>query len=354
MKGRHAFATSLGIAWLLLTHAAAAPAADFYEGKTLRLIVGSAPGGGYDTYTRMISRHMNRYIPGNPSITVENMPGAGGLVAANFAYKRAEPDGLTVAVFNNSNIVQKALGDPRINIAFDKLGWVGAPSVGAPMCMIMGFTGLKTLDDVLSAKRPLKMGANRAGTTGYDLPLILNKTIGTHFEVISGYSGTSKIRVALQAREIDGFCSNWESMRVTARSMLDARGDQKLIPFVMSQRWEDPEVKDLPLLKNVIKDPKKFAIYQAWANQMDFQRPLSVPPKTPPDRLVILRKAFAETLKDPELLAEAKKSKLVITYVSGERTTELVREILSMPQDVKDSLSFLVRKNPDRQKTSSN
>jgi len=343
MKRRLTVAALVGITGLLVAQSNPAVGADFYQGKTLRLVVGSAPGGGYDTYTRLIARHIGRHIPGEPATVVENMPGAGGLVAANFAYKRADPDGLTVVVFNNSNIVQKALGDPRIKIDFDKLGWVGAPSVGAPMCMIMGFTGLKTLDDVLKSKRTLKMGANRAGTTGYDLPLILNKTIGTHFEVISGYTGTSKIRVALQSREVDGFCSNWESMRVTARSMLDAKGDQKLIPFVINEKWEDPEVKDLPLFKDVIKDPKKFAIYKAWANQMDFQRPLSVPPNTPGDRLSILRKAFADTLKDTALLTEAKKSKLVITYVSGERTDELVREILSTPNEVKKSLSFLVR-----------
>jgi tripartite-type tricarboxylate transporter receptor subunit TctC len=343
MKLRPKFRALLGTGLLFLTHVPVALSAEFYQAQTIRLVVGSAPGGGYDTYTRMIARHLGRHIPGSPATLVENMPGAGGLVAANFIYKRADPDGLTVAVFNNSNIVQKALGDPRINIAFDKLGWIGAPSVGVPMCMVMAFTGLKTFDDVLQSKKALKMGANRAGTTGYDLPLILNKTVGTDFDVISGYTGTSKIRVALQSRELDGFCSNWESMRVTARPMLDAKGDQKLIPFVISERWEDPEVKDLPLFKDVIKDPKKFAIYKAWANQMDFQRPLSVPPKTPPDRLEALRKGLAATLKDPALLAEAQKSKLVITYVSGERTTELVNDILSMPEDIKKSLSFLVR-----------
>jgi tripartite-type tricarboxylate transporter receptor subunit TctC len=341
----HSVAVAAGVLLLLSINASPGRAEDFYAGKTIRFIVGSAPGGGYDTYTRMIARHIGGYIPGNPSIVVENMPGAGGLVAANYIYKRAEPDGLTVAVFNNSNIVQKALGDPRINIAFDKLEWIGAPSVGAPMCMIMAFTGLRTLDDVLNTKKTLKMGANRAGTTGYDLPLILNKTIGTHFEVISGYTGTAKIRVALQSHEIDGFCSNWESMRVTARSMLDAKGDQQLIPFVMSQRWQDPEVKDLPLLKDVIKDPKKFAIYKAWANQMDFQRPLSFPPGTPKEQLEIMRKALADVLKDKALLEEANKSKLVITYVSGAETARLVNEILSMPADAKKSLAFLVRTN---------
>jgi tripartite-type tricarboxylate transporter receptor subunit TctC len=318
-------------------------AEDFYQGKTLRLVVGSAAGGGYDTYTRMIARHISKYIPGNPATVVENMEGAGGLVSANFIYKRANPDGLTLAVFNNSNIVQKALGDPRINIDFRKLGWIGAPSVGAPMCMVMGFTGLKTLDDVLNAKKPLKMGANRAGTTGYDLPLILNQALGTKFDVISGYTGTSKIRVALQSRELDGFCSNWESMRVTARALLDAKGDDKLIPFIINEKWDDKEVKDLPLFKDVIKDPKKFAVYKAWADQMDFQRPLALPPKTPSDRLGVLRKALADVLQDQTLLAEAKKTKLTITYVSGEKTAKLVDEILSMPAEAKKSLTFLVR-----------
>jgi hypothetical protein len=212
------------------------------------------------------------------------------------------------------------------------------------VCMVMGFTGLKSLDDVLKAKQPLKAGATRAGSTGHDLPLILNQTLGTNIEVISGFTGTATTRVALQKREINTFCSQWESMRVTARAMLDAPGEDKLIPFIISERWEDPEVKDLPLFKDAIKDPKKYAIFRAWAAQMDFQRPLTVPPGTPKERLGILRKGLAQTLTDPELLAEAKKSKLVITPVSGEKTENLVDEIISMPGDVKESLSFLVRK----------
>jgi tripartite-type tricarboxylate transporter receptor subunit TctC len=321
-----------------------AAAEDFYQGKTIRFIVGVAAGGGYDTYARAVARHISRHIPGNPATVVENMTGAGGLVAANYLYKQGKPDGLTMAMFNNSLVVQKGLGDPRIGIDFRKLGWIGAPSIGVPVCMVMGFTGLKTLDDVLKYKKPLKVGATRAGSTGYDLPLILNETLGTKFEVVSGFTGTATTRVALQKHELEAFCSQWESMRVTARSMLDAPGEDKLIPFVISERWEDPEVKDLPLFKDVIKDPKKYAIYRAWASQMDFQRPFSVPPGTPKGRIAILRKALADTLKDPELLKEANKAKLVITAVSGEKTQKLVDEILSMPPDVKQSLAFLVRK----------
>jgi hypothetical protein len=145
-------------------------------------------------------------------------------------------------------------------------------------------------------------------------------------------------------------------MRITARQhrtrrqlqgMLDAPSDDKLIPFIISAKWEDPEVKDLPLFKDVIKDPKQYAIYRGWASQMDFQRPLSVPPGTPKERIAILRKALADTLRDPALLEEANKSKLIITSVSGEKTEKLVDEILSMPLDVKESLSSLVRNKGD-------
>jgi hypothetical protein len=271
------------------------------------------------------------------------MEGAGSLISANYVYRQAGRDGLTMVMFNNSLVLQNALGDPRIKIDFRRLGWVGAPSVGVPVCMVMGFTGLKTLDDVLKTKQSLKAGATRAGSAGYDLPLILNKTLGTHFDVVSGFTGTATTRVALQKHEINAFCSQWESMRVTARAMLDASGDDKLIPFIISEHWEDPEVKDLPLFKDAIKDPKKYAIFHGWVSQMEFQRPLTVAPGTPRDRLAILRTALAETLKDPELVAEAKKSKLVITSVSGEKAEKLVDEILSMPSDVKQSLAFLVR-----------
>jgi tripartite-type tricarboxylate transporter receptor subunit TctC len=342
--GRATFVLALA---LFIGAVGAAGAQDFYKGKTIRFIVGQAPGGGYDTYVRTIARHISKHIPGNPATTVENMEGAGSLISANYVYKQASHDGLTVVNFNNSLVVQNALGDPRVKIDFRKLGWVGAPSIGVPVCMVMGFTGLKTLNDVVKTKQPLKAGGTRAGSTGYDLPLILNETLGTKFEVISGFTGTATTRVALQKREINAFCSQWESMRVTARAMLDAPGEDKLIPFVISERWEDPEVKDLPLFKDAIKDPKKYAIYRAWASQMDFQRPLAVAPGTPKERLEILRKGLAETLKDPELLAEAKKSKLVITPVSGEKTEKLVDEILTMPAEAKKSLAFLVRKKGD-------
>lgn len=318
---------------------------EFYKGETIRFIVGFAAGGGYDTYTRAVARHIGKQIPGNPGTVVENMTGAGSLIAANYMYRNAEPDGLTVGIFNSALVLRQTLGDRSVRFDARKFGWIGTPSVGLPTCAVMGFTGLKTLDDVINAKQRFKMGATRAGATTDDLPRILNLTLGTGFDVISGYKGTARIRLAMQKREVDGACWGWESMRTTGRSMLDASGDDELIPFITHGKSEDPEVKNLPRLRDVIKaraGEEGLAILNAWLPQYDFQRPFSVPPGTPEERLAILRKGFKATLEDEEFLAEAKNSKLLITYVSGEDIEQSVAQILATLAKAKENLSFLV------------
>jgi tripartite-type tricarboxylate transporter receptor subunit TctC len=316
-------------------------AEDFYKGKTIRFIVGYAPGGGYDTYTRAVARHIGKFIPGNPAALVENMEGAGSLLAANYMFNKADADGLTVGNFNSGMVTQQALGAKGIRFDARKFGWVGAPGKGWPTCMVMGFTGLRTLDDVMKSGDKLKFGGTRAGASSDDLPKLMDALMGTHLQVISGYKGTGPIRVALQRREISALCSGWESMRVTARSMLDAQGDNKLIPFVIHGHVEDPEVKDLPQYTKVIKGEESIKAFKAWANQYDFQRPLMVPPKTPKDRLQTLRIALQKTVADPDFLAEAKKSKLVIDKVTGEDIERSVDEILTISPAVKKKLMVL-------------
>jgi tripartite-type tricarboxylate transporter receptor subunit TctC len=314
---------------------------DFYKGKTIRFVVGYAPGGGYDTYTRAVARHIGKYIPGNPTAVVENMEGAGSLLAANYMFNKAEPDGLTVGNFNSGMVTQQALDAKGIRFDARKFGWIGAPGKGWPTCMVMGFTGLKTLDDVRKAGDKLRFGGTRAGASSDDLPKLMDTLMGTHLRVISGYKGTGPIRVALQRREINALCSGWESMRVTARSMLDAQGDDKLIPFVIHGHVEDPEVADLPQFTKVIKGEENVEAFKAWANQYDFQRPLMVPPKTPRDRLQMLRLALQKTVADADFLTEAKKSKLVIGKVTGEDIERSVEEILTITPEVKKKLMVL-------------
>jgi tripartite-type tricarboxylate transporter receptor subunit TctC len=318
---------------------------EFYKGKTIRFVVGQAAGGGYDLAARTIGRHMGKHIPGNPTIVVENMTGAGSLIAANYTYNSAKPDGLFVGTWNGALVLRQALGDKAIRLDGRKLGWIGSPTKGTPVCGIMAHTGLKSLDEIVAADREIKMGATGPGSTYEDLPLMLNLTLGTKFKVISGYEGTGTILVAMRRKEVDGGCWTWESMRTTARPMLDAKGDDRLIPYLIHRRWEEPEVKDLPLIPDVLKrDQDKLAAYKTWVATYEFQRPYTVPPGTPKERLQLLRKAFADTLNDPEFVAEAKKVKFEVTYTSGEQIEKYVDEMLSITPKAKELLSFLMVK----------
>ena len=346
MKTYKVFCTVAAVV-LLIGTGRSATANDFYAGKTVRVAVGFAAGGGYDTYARAVTRHMGKHIEGNPSFVVENMDGAGSLIAANYTYNKADRDGTFIGVWNSAFVLYQALGDRAVRLDARKLNWIGAPVKGSPGCNIMAFTGLKTMDDVMKSGKSLKMGATRAGSTYNDLPKILNQTIGTKFNVITGYTGTSKITVAMRSRELDGGCWGWESARVTARAMLDAKGDERLIPIIIHSKWEDPELQNVPITREYIKAKSGndgVELYNAWVNQYEFQRPLVLPPGVPEERVKILRKAFKATMEDPEFLAEAKKSKLKLDYVSAEEISELVKEIMNISPKAKEGLQFLVRK----------
>jgi hypothetical protein len=166
---------------------------------------------------------------------------------------------------------------------------------------------------------------------------------GTKFNVVSGYQGTAQVRLALQRREVDGDCTNWESVVATRRDLIDAKGDDQLIPFLIHTRINDPEVKSVPLFTEILRDNVHVATYKAYMSQMEYQRPLTLAPGTPPERLELLRRAFKATLTDPEFRAEANKFKLDITYVSGEEATQLVNEVLSISPKVKENLQFLLQ-----------
>ncbi|HWP23696.1 MAG TPA: tripartite tricarboxylate transporter substrate-binding protein [Candidatus Binatia bacterium] len=329
----------------LLFHASSQVRADeFYKGKTIRFVVGLAPGGGYDLSARTVARHIGKHIPGHPTIVVENMTGAGSLIAANYTFNSAKPDGLFVGIWNSALVLRQALGDKAMRFDPRKFGWIGAPTKGTPHCSIMAHTGLKTLKDILAANREIKFGSTGPGSTYDDVPRILNQTIGTKFKVVSGYEGTGPILVAMRRKEIDGGCWGWESARTTARAMLDAAGEDKLIPFLIHRREPDPEVRDLPLIPEVIKGEDNLSAYRTWVATYEFQRPFSVPPGTPKERLQILRKAFAATLKDAEFLAEAEKAKLDTTFVSGEEIDAYVNTIAAATPKAKELLSFLITK----------
>ena len=316
-------------------------AQDFYKDKTLRFIVGQAAGGGYDTYTRTIARHIVKHIPGNPAAVVENMTGAGSLVAANYLYNSAKADGLTIANWNSAFVLNQALNDRNIKFDARKFGWIGAPSKGVPVFVIMGFAGAKSFEEIVKSGKILKVGGTAPGSHSIDLPLMLNKMLGTKFNVVSGYQGTAQVRLAMQRREVDGDFTNWESVVATRRDMIEAKGDDRLSPLLIHARLNDSELKGVPLFSEILGDNLNIATYKAYMSQMEYQRPLTVAPGTPPQRLEILRRAFKATLADPEFQAQAAKSKLDITFVSGEEAERIVSDVLAISPKVRENLQFL-------------
>jgi tripartite-type tricarboxylate transporter receptor subunit TctC len=285
---------------------------------------------------------MAKYIPGTPTIVVENMPGAGSIIAANYTYNVAKPDGLTIGLWISELVLHQLLGETNVKVDGRKVGWIGSAANTTYACAIMGFTGLRTFEDIVKSKKPIKMGGQAAGEQTVVLPKILNKMLGTNFQVISGYKGTSEMRLAMQSREIDGACWGWESMKSTAKNMLDAEGDAKLIPFVIHRKVNDPPVRDLPVISNLITDESNSATYRAWAAPAEFFRPFAAPPGVPKERLDILRKAFKSTLEDKEFLVETKKSNLEINYLSGEEIEKLVNLILNTPPKLRQNLRTLM------------
>ena len=195
--------------------AATAFGQEFYRGKTIVFVVGTAPGGGFDTYSRIAARHIGKHIPGNPSTIVQNMPGAGNLIAANYIYNKAAPDGLTVGHFSGSMIFKHVLGDQGVMFDGRKFGWLGTPAPERHACVLTEKTGIKNLDEWSASKRPVKIGSLGPGNATSALPQLLRAVLGLPISVIEGFKGTSDMRLAAEAGEIDGACWGWDSIKVT-------------------------------------------------------------------------------------------------------------------------------------------
>jgi len=309
------------VALALFASGAAAAAQEFYQGKTLRFVVGFPQRGGYDAYTRAIAHHMGRHIPGNPSTVVENMPGAGSLKATNYLFNEAKPDGLTIGNFSGALILHQVLGNKTAKYDGRKFGWVGVPVVDHLVCVLTRQSGVTTADQWFAAKRPIKIGATGPGTSSGDTPKILKATIGLPVEVVAGYQGTDDIRKAADAGEIAGGCWGWESIKATWRKQLDSGSARVVLQAMTKSR---PELKDVPLAVDYAKSDEARQILEIFTGAYGYTaRPYAVPPGTPAERLALLRKAFMETSKDPAFLAEARKAGLDLNPIEGETVARI-------------------------------
>lgn len=301
-----AFAVSALVSWSANATLAQEP---FYKGKTIRVVVATSAGGGFDAYTRMMTRHMGKFVPGNPAFVVENMPGAGHLIGANHMYKVAKPDGLTLGHFQGGLFLYQVFGRPGIEFDAKQFEFIGSPIKESRACAFTKASGI-------------------GGAAPDDIARMLAATTALPVQLVAGYKGTSEIRMAAESGELAGGCWTWDSIRATWTKAIQS-GDAVVVLQLLSK--PHPELANMPLAQSLAKSDEARQLMQAGVQDpADYYRPYVLPPRTPKDRVEILRKALQDTMKDPEFLADAAKSRLDIDPVTGTELENLVRGLFKL------------------------
>ncbi len=300
----------------------------FYKGKSIRIVVGFSPGGGYDTYARAIARHMGKHVPGNPTVLVENMTGAGSLISANHIYKVAKPDGLTIGHFIGGLLLQQVLGHSGIEFDARKFEYIGVPVKDNYAIALTKASGITSMEKWMASKTPVKLGGDAPGSATTDIPHVLQAALGLPLQIVSGYKGTSDIRLAAESGEVAGFCTGWESFKSTWRKALDT-GDAIIVVLAIPKAH--PELPNVPLAIQFAKTEEARRLIEVGAHDPGvIARPFVLPPATPKDRVQLLRKAFLATLNDQEFLADANKANLDINPVGGEEIGKIVDNLFRL------------------------
>lgn len=318
-------------------------AAPFYEGKTIHIIVGYSAGGGYDTYARVFSRHMGKHIPGNPAIIVENMTGAGSLISANHLYKVAKPDGLTIGHFNGGLFFNQVLEQPGIEFDAKKFEFIGAAVKEEVAYAFTKASGITSIEKWMASKTPVKMGGVAPGAFAPDNVIrIVKAALGLPIQLISGYKGTADIRLACEGGELAGTSWGWDSMRATWRKSLET-GDVVVVLQGVPKPF--PDLPKVPLAINLAKTDEARQLIEVGIHSPSiFARPFVLPPGTPKDREQILSKAFQDTMKDKEFLAETEKAKLDLNVVTGEELKKAVAGIFKLDSTMSAKLKDILFK----------
>jgi tripartite-type tricarboxylate transporter receptor subunit TctC len=313
-----------------MTQAALAQSvADFYRGKILEITVGTGVGGGYDANARLVARHLGRFLPGNPAITVNNMPGGGGIRAANHLFHRAARDGSVIGTFSNAMITEPLLGSGQSMFEPAKFVWLGSASREDGLCLATPSSGVATWSDLLA--KELIVGTTAPGTTTYMYPVMLTNLFGAKFRLVSGYPDGGQIALALQRGEVQAICQTWSSVKVGRPDWLRDRVVQPLITLGLSR---NPDFPDLPAVVEVAKDAEQQQVLKVVLAPNLAGRPFVAPPGVPPERAEALRAAFDAMTHDAAFLAETHKMRVDVQPASGREIEALVNEIYALPDSV--------------------
>ena len=311
---------------------------DFYKGKTITVYVGTTPGALYDQWSRILATHIGKHIPGNPNLVVQNMPGAGHKIVANYVYNKSKPDGLSlIGSIVPSLYFDQLIGRKEVQYDWGKFVWIGSPVQGEYQMYMRADSPYKTMDDVRNASQPPKCGAQGTSDTAYYLPKLFEETLGTKFNLVTGYPGGPEIDLAVERGEIQ--CRAFTIEAFLSREPYHTWRKKGFVRnIIQTGRKRDPKLGDTPTMYELMdryktpEDSRRLANVVLAAGALG--RPMLGSPGIPADRVKILRSAFNATMKDPEFLAELDKRKFELDPTSGEELEKIVKEAMSQPPDV--------------------
>ena len=313
---------------------APASAQDFYRGKIVNLVVGNATGGGYDAYGRLLARHMGRYIPGEPTIVVRNMPGAGGMVMSNWLYSQAPRDGLTFGLMSRPNPIEPVIGNPAAKFKSEDFTWIGTPSTyeeDAYCLIVRADTPFKTIADVQRSSRPLLLGALAAGGSDTDVTLMAREVFKLNVQLVRGYS-SAELNLAIQRGEVEGRAIGMSSIQTGLGDFLREGKLRFLVQFGHEQRWK--VLPDVPTARELAGNAEDKALIELAELPFLMARPFLAPPGVPELQAAVLKKAFMDANRDPDYLREAAQLKIDISPLSGDEIAKIVARIAKTPPAV--------------------
>jgi tripartite-type tricarboxylate transporter receptor subunit TctC len=333
MTRRAAVAGLAGLGMLAASAAQADSVEDFYRGKTIQFVIRSKAGaGGYDSYARLLGRHIGRHIPGHPNVVPVNMPGGGGIVSANYVNKIAPKDGTILTIVSQGLPTDQALGlNKSLTVDLRAFNWIGNMSDSNQITAVWHTSKTKSLQDAM--QRETTIGTTGAGSVSQQLPAIYNNILGTKMKIVAGYPDGHDVDLAMEREEVEGRGTNpWASYVAVSPHYVK---DKLIIPLIQVGLKKDPDLPDVPLLRDLAKTPEDQSVLDFMSRAVAVGRPIATTPGVPQERVEALRRAFDATLKDPEFIREAEKERADISAMSGEQLADLIQSLIETPDDIK-------------------
>ena len=319
----------------------------FYEGKTIRIVTGYPAGDTNDQWPRLFAQLMTKHIPGNPTIIVQNMPGGGSMIAANYVYSVGKADGLTLGWISPALYFDQLVGRKQVQFDWAKFAWIGSPVESEHQMYMRSDSPYKTVEDIRKATVPPRCGATGTSSTGYYIPKLMEETLGVKFNIVAGYQGGGPVDLAVEKGELHCRAMTIESF-FNREPFHTWRKNGFVHNVMQTGRKRDPRMPNTPLLSELMEQYKTPESGKRVARIIlaagAFGRPMVASPGVPPDRVKILRDAFTKSVKDPEFIAETKKRKFDLEPVSGEEMESLAKEVVSQPPEIIERMKNVLGK----------